>query len=243
MDEARRFLRYVVPGLVFQVQLLLCLMILLPVWTTKALSDLGGESSVAPALLALLASGGVGYLLSMIHHSLHWRSGGTTLDYRPLIARLRQTNRLVLINTSDFRAVSEDVVPDRFQAWVIVTAIWHERAKTSTMIRGADARATSMSDLTHSTGTAMVAIAGAWICTLGIALHVSTPTLDRWPVVRWCVMFHLALWMFWTCYGGYRRTSRATQALVEQILDDALSMENLRRGDAVQTRVWLQRPS
>ena len=72
MDEARRFLRYVTPGLVFAVQALLLLFIINPAWTTTQLLGQTKDAGAGLAVALFLASGGLGYLFSVVHHRLHW---------------------------------------------------------------------------------------------------------------------------------------------------------------------------
>jgi hypothetical protein len=66
--EARRFLRYVIPGLSFAVQALLLFFILDRCWTLVQIKDLIKESGVGVAVSLFLASGGFGYLFSVLHH-------------------------------------------------------------------------------------------------------------------------------------------------------------------------------
>jgi hypothetical protein len=71
MDEARRFLRYVTPGLTFAVQALLLLFIVNPHWTLDRIGELKKDAGAGLAFALFLASGGIGYLLSVVHHTLH----------------------------------------------------------------------------------------------------------------------------------------------------------------------------
>ena len=57
MDEARRFLRYVTPGLIFAVQALLLLFIINPAWTTTQLLRQTKDARVGLAVALFLASG------------------------------------------------------------------------------------------------------------------------------------------------------------------------------------------
>ena len=72
MDEARRFLRYVTPGLTFAVQALLLLFIVNPPWTLDRIGELKEDTGAGLAFALFLASGGLGYLFSVVHHRLHW---------------------------------------------------------------------------------------------------------------------------------------------------------------------------
>jgi hypothetical protein len=71
MDEARRFLRYVTPGLTFAVQALLLLFIVNPQWTLDRIGELKKDAGAGLAFALFLASGGIGYLISVVHHTLH----------------------------------------------------------------------------------------------------------------------------------------------------------------------------
>lgn len=72
MDEAKRFLRYVTPGLVFLTETLILLWLIEPNVTYTILKDLSKESGVGLAIATLLASGGVGFMFSVVHHHIHW---------------------------------------------------------------------------------------------------------------------------------------------------------------------------
>jgi hypothetical protein len=69
MDEARRFLRYVTPGLTFAVQALLLLFIVNPPWTLDRIGELKKDAGAGLAFALFLASGGIGYLLSCSPHA------------------------------------------------------------------------------------------------------------------------------------------------------------------------------
>src|SRR4051794_5580857 len=88
MDDARRFLRYVLPGTLFAVEVLLWFSFLHPLRMANFLDQLKQESGVAVALALLVASGGLGYLFSIIHHWLHWRRSEGTLDHQQVIRAL-----------------------------------------------------------------------------------------------------------------------------------------------------------
>lgn len=60
MDEARRFLRYVIPGVAFIVQTLLILWILIPDWTLDMIAKLRADTGIGIVIAALFGSGGLG---------------------------------------------------------------------------------------------------------------------------------------------------------------------------------------
>jgi hypothetical protein len=72
MDDARRFLRYVLPGLVFGIETLLWLFIVFPGWTQSQLLSVSAKDGIALAIGSVLASGAVGYVFATVHHWCHW---------------------------------------------------------------------------------------------------------------------------------------------------------------------------
>jgi hypothetical protein len=73
MDEARRFLRYVTPGLAFAVQMLLLFFVLDRTWTFDQIKSLSTNADVGAALGLFLTSGGLGYMFGVVHHCVHNR--------------------------------------------------------------------------------------------------------------------------------------------------------------------------
>lgn len=73
MDEARRFLRYVMPGLVYGVETLLLLWIANPQWTQYVVGSFINQDNAGTILGSLLlAFGALGYIFAAIHHVCHW---------------------------------------------------------------------------------------------------------------------------------------------------------------------------
>jgi hypothetical protein len=156
MDEARRFLWYVTPGLVFAVQALLLLFIVNPAWTTTQLFRQTKDAGAGLAAALFLASGGLGYLFSVIYHRLHWCTRLSTIDHTRVVNKLLDAGLLDL-QKLDKKAVQinrETDKIDRRAAWVIVTAVWKESLRNTSGIQSADACATGLTDIMHSAGTA-----------------------------------------------------------------------------------------
>ena len=237
MDEARRFLRYVTPGLSFVVQTILFLWILLPAETQNVIKELRNDSGIGIAFAALLASGGVGYLFSMIHHICHRLHG--PVDHSDLIDRLRRQDVLCLLDARSGKEIPKNDKPSRLDAWEMVAALWHERLGKNKTIKGADPRATSLSDLVHSTGTARVASALAWITALLIVYLKAECSLDACDRNRFILMNLIAFGLLCMHWYSYRKTGHAAQRVIEQILYDALVEESDSKKAPVQTRVVL----
>jgi len=164
LNDLRSFLRYLVPGITFMLELAL-------LWTLtgnsldwKALG--ASQSSIATAVGGLLASGGVGYLLGQAHHVLFWLFPFyAAYDSTPLLSRLQKQKRIEFCcqGCGDFL---NGHVPSRRESWQIVTAIWHSRIKTSRSLEGSTARADSLTDLMHGSGSAFVGCCLAAMLTL-----------------------------------------------------------------------------
>ena len=116
MDEARRFLRYVTPGLLFII--FLCLFLYLNnreifIDTAKMISN---ETDIGLPLALLIASGGMGFVFSILHHFLTWWIyapikcsvlNKLTMDYREALINAESQEQLTL------RSQQGDVVEAR----------------------------------------------------------------------------------------------------------------------------------
>ncbi len=67
MNETRRFLRYVIPGLVFLLEagLLLCLSDKSWIWLNSHEKLITNEKLIGSAITIFVASGGIGYILAI----------------------------------------------------------------------------------------------------------------------------------------------------------------------------------
>src|SRR5262249_43576760 len=144
---------------------------------------------------AVVASGAIGFLLSVIHHALvgwvyHYL--GLGFRYRRIIDSLKIKKHLQIRDLSDKELPIWRWLPGR--EWTLVTALWHERAESSPRIKGATPRAQSLADLAHSLGAAF---AGSMLA-LVLALLV-LGSLDQlrafWTVSLVLVFLHfLSYW-------------------------------------------------
>ena len=98
MDEARRFLRYITPGLTFLIEIISLLFIAQPSIMLEHTKTLGGNANLSLPFTALIASGGIGYIFSLIHHFLFWQIYAwrewTSLiyDHRDMLKALEKQN-------------------------------------------------------------------------------------------------------------------------------------------------------
>lgn len=227
MDEARRFLRYVTPGLVFITETLILLWIIEPDVTQTILKNFKNDASLGLVIATLLSSGGVGFIFSALHHWLHWRGQTGVIDHRQFVISLRAQGVIQLRNRNSGAILYEESDLTRFQAWSILTGLWHERlAEEDSLIKATDSRATSLTDLAHSFGTAKVGSLAAWLFTSLILFHNCTVSIEVWAVARFILGNILAAFFVYLYCIAYRTTGKAYQMFIEQVLYDELKREN-----------------
>jgi len=225
MDEAKRFLRYIIPGSIFIVESTLFLLILFPAWVLNLLGHFSKSEGLGLIIGTILASGALGFIFGAIHHRLSWlRNCG--IDHSQVILDLMMRGIIILRETRTGDSIALDRL-NRVDAWSISTALWHSRLKTSRKISGANARASSLTDLMHSTGTIMVACIVALIVTAYIASPCGIGTFDKRPesIANFLILGVIGLLLLYFHIYAYRRTLRLAQAVINEVLADALEQE------------------
>jgi hypothetical protein len=98
VDEARRFLRYIIPGAIFAFLTALWLYIVLLDWPSFKLLEFTDKEGIGGAIAALLASGALGYIFATVHHCLHWncpKYNQKVLDHSDMVNKLLKTQSLL----------------------------------------------------------------------------------------------------------------------------------------------------
>ncbi|MGD0497462.1 MAG: hypothetical protein ABSC23_03395 [Bryobacteraceae bacterium] len=233
MDDARRFLRFIGPGALFGVETAILLWVLRPDWLGAKLDDLRREEGLSFALAGLLASGALGFLFSVVHHELHWRSSkwSSVIDHSGVIRGLIQEGRMrvdVLDEDGHETVLSADLVT-RSSAWKILSGIWFG-SLDEPPVKAADAKVSSLSDLAHSSGTTCVASFFSLIFSLAVAANIGGFSLHIWPIVRFicaCSIGVLLTCLFW---WTYRRVGLLAQAVIEQVFLESLDRRDRAAG-------------
>src|SRR6185436_9309287 len=88
----RRFLRFVMPGLVFGTLTIIWVFIVLPQWTIAQIHALGAKDSVGVIVAGVLASGALGYIFATTHHWINWKFDGELLSHLPIVRHLSEKN-------------------------------------------------------------------------------------------------------------------------------------------------------
>jgi hypothetical protein len=222
MDDAQRFLRYLIPGTVFFIVTALGLFVFWPEWVLdfrQRLDSKSAESVLFIALGFIVTSGALGFLLSMVHHVLSWkfRFYGVAPNY---VKKVKEWHPLIserLTKSGETERVME--------AWMIVTKLWHERVKTDERIESANDRADRNSHLVHSVGACRVAVWAAVIA----SLVISANKLAEEPSVSHSGKLILAFGaavgvgiLFYVCETSYRQVLAQSSDFVLRVLEDAL---------------------
>lgn len=181
MDEARRFLRHVIPGLVFLLYVLGLLVVVDP-----AVAPVISEQTDAGAwlgLLVLLAAGAIGYSLGIIHHLMFSHVSGYGIDFSDVV-NSQEPWRLSVRDSLGRRLSPPFSLVD---SWVVVNSIWQRHFNNAKPV-SVERRAELLSDLVHGNGTVFVATILApptvllllWL--LSGYVYGSEFNSDRWTV-------------------------------------------------------------
>lgn len=230
MNDARQFLRYLVPGSLFFVQMALTLMALWPDWMIEKAEFYKGtadKNALAIAIGFLVTSGAIGFLMSMIHHALYWRFPRRygAVDYRAL---LRLLHRRGLISESPLPLAGSARSRPRsiLRAWIILTKLWHERLKSSAKISAANGRADSMANLVHSTGACRISLGAGVLTGLLISFDLyqtsPIPEITTHLVIALSCAFAAGILLV-TSHLSYRQTEFQASGFVKRVLISALS--------------------
>jgi len=127
-DDPRRFLRYVLPGLVFGIDLVFLLWLLRPELVGPRLVAVKKEAGLALVAGSVFASGGLGLIFSSIHHVIHWRQGTLFVDHRLHLERLVKAGILELPDVGKDKG-EQCAYIGRLTceaSWMVSVAIWNQ---------------------------------------------------------------------------------------------------------------------
>jgi hypothetical protein len=216
MDEARRFLRYVMPGLVYGIETLFWLFIVFPEWTQRLILDHAAKDLLGVALGSVLAAGALGYIFATVHHRCHWHLSidRGILDHSALINRLLAAG-LISIESNAKRV-------NRQEALEISLAHWYQPREHDNSIGDATyKKLDSMGDQAHALGTARVASFFAVVTALTFCFMIGTFSLNFESIVRFVLMLLLGIGVTYLFHDAYRRVGTISQAIYDRIFSDA----------------------
>ena len=226
MDETRRFLRQITPGIAFIVQVFVYWFLLDSSGAIKGAREVMKSGGLGGGVALLLASLGIGFLLSTIHHALYSRF---PIDYRKMLEGGVDAKLLRFRSPEghDLRWDRADVQPDLTKegAWRVVTRLWHQRSQSVQLIRDCVDRNKSLFDFMHGNGAALW---GAFLAPLvpAVGLSVVDGCLNCVSEAEaWCLV---AIWvpMLLAHLSGYCTTRKHAQSFLEGALLDGLYSNN-----------------
>jgi len=230
MDEARRFLRYVTPGIVFVIELAIYLILSQRAWTASQIQHLL-SINISVLIAFLLASGGIGFLLSVLYHTLSWCPRCPLLpapDHREMLQQAEHANYLEIILQG--QPETEEKLSKKLSkegAWRVLTAMWHERVEASDRIKDACRRTDSLADLVHGAGTAFVGsvlAAAIWLLAYLYICRTEPSSCKGW-YIGFLSALVVAVLLPIVHRGSFLRTREHFQGIIQITLFDELGHE------------------
>ena len=188
MEEARRFLRYTLPGLVFAVELAIYLYFTLGHASFMAQVGSLPGGGVGSGIGLFLLSGGLGYVFSLVHFALYWTlyRWWVARDYRPLLRALARRGWLAARRWDDGTEFDLDDLSLE-GGWRAHVAICLERKLCSKRMEGARGGFDRLGDFANGCGASFVGSAAAIVCYVFIAGSIGA-SANIWVVGVACAV-------------------------------------------------------
>ncbi|MCH8905180.1 MAG: hypothetical protein IIA45_14865 [Bacteroidetes bacterium] len=143
MKEFERYLRYVIPGLVF----IILLILFLALSNYDLLISKFNEVSFSKLIVILFSSGGIVYIFSTIYWT-YFRLR-FPLDHTKIIDDLDQWVTIV-----DTKGIDKKI-SNKQDAWSVLNTFWYWKQEK---LQAIDSKVDRMSDITHGLGTTFIAM-------------------------------------------------------------------------------------
>ncbi|MBW2741707.1 MAG: hypothetical protein JRE64_23335 [Deltaproteobacteria bacterium] len=217
MEEARRFLRYVIPGLLLFIEVSIYLFFSAHAQFISSLRKWGKD--LAFPVTIFLASGGVGFLLGVVYHSIYWTKGFRALavNHVPLIQDCVERGWLKLTHRGDGSKLDISKLTQS-GAWRVVTAYWHERRECSERIKAANARTDSLTDIMHGLGATFVGS----LFSIPLWIYIHKKIVCSYP--SW-FYYLLPLAFLFLNFVNYHRVVKDFRSVVDIIMSDDIKKE------------------
>jgi hypothetical protein len=221
-DEGRKFLRYLMPGLVYGVETLLFLYIVLPEFAVCMVANFRDKDGLGAIVGVFLASGGLGYIFAAVHHYVQWHSrfDKEILNHSRIIEKLRHKEKIPFDNEDLARldrADKADKRETRKIAESLSLALWYRLLKKEHKLgtNGID----QLRNQAHALGTARIASVFALVTTIGLSMWHGIPDVCHlFPAIRYVVMLILGVGTIWMFDNSYRRVALFAQKAYDETL-------------------------
>ena len=210
MNEAQRFIRCVLPGIASLMLFALYVFLSMPSKLDKLLTK--QDVDTAGVLALLLGSGGLGYVLNIVHHFLYhtcaYRRLGLAVDFHPTLCQAQEEGKLEFAD-ADGKVLDKEVVSNTgsIEAWALVTVAWHAGAKNQDAgaVDRTDKRLASLWDIFHASGAMLIGSLFAAIFGLYFYVWANVHTSGRFWVTG-----IIAIVVIVVMYANTRRLARMT---------------------------------
>lgn len=169
-DEARKFFRYVMPGILYMLLTIAFLALVdLPLAKTIIENFFDGKGGLGIVVATFFSSGGVGYLFASLHHFVFWRCSGfeNVFDHRELALELDRIGRISLSEIEREVIQSDDIYQARRVSQAAAMTLWYkEHTNQHPGKDGID----HLGNQAHALGTAAVSVFFAAITALIVAI-------------------------------------------------------------------------
>jgi hypothetical protein len=219
MEDARRFLRYVIPGLLFLIETFIYLILSSKTPIDKIMEDFikGSSNNLALPISIFILSGGIGFLLSIIYHFLYWTFPFRKLvvNYIPLIIDCVNNEWLQLKNRKDESNINISALT-QYGAWRAINAYLNGRKGYSERIKSGITRTDSLSDLLHGLGTSVI---GSLLAIVMWVYFLINLPCKFYPTI---FVILLSIAIFIIHYRNYRHVIKDFESIVGIIMTDEI---------------------
>ncbi|MBI5375522.1 MAG: hypothetical protein HZA77_08810 [Candidatus Schekmanbacteria bacterium] len=225
MEDARRFLRYVLPGLVFLIEVFSYLLISASTEFVKFLKDIAVNISFPISIF--LASGGIGFILGIFYRTLYKSRmfDSLVVNHHSQLSDSISRGWLKLQNRENKQEFKINEL-SRNGAWRIQAVIWHERRNSNEIIKSADSLTDRLGDISHGLGTALIGAIIAvpvWI----VAHYALTQNYNFVFYITLAISFLVVICNLINYIG----TVRDFESVVDIISTDLLKNEYIKNGN------------
>lgn len=220
MNETRRFLRFVIPGLVFLIEFSTYFLFSAQDKFLTILKNKEWMSGIAFPIAIFIVSGGIGFLLTIVFYAFYRIKFLRIFfgDYKPFIEDCIRRNWLSIKNRSDNSDYKIESL-SHSESWRIITAFWHERRESSERIKGASPRTDSLADITQGLGATI--IGSLLAACFWIYFHLKLTDIS----LPWFVLI-LAFLIILIHIINYYHVRKDLYSIVEIVMTDELKEES-----------------
>jgi len=216
MEEMKKFLRYVVPGLVFFVEFVGCIGVILLFTDSNFLHDLIlkiiNKETVGKSIGIFLLSGGLGaFFATLYHFSLSFSIlSFMNVDYSKLLEYCVENGKIKLISW-DRKDISYKCL-SRTGQWRVLSSFWFSMRSESDIFQKAERRSETLHDIAHGQGTQLVGSIFVFLSIVFFSFYYKGFSID----IRW---YSLPFFLVIIHFFGYFRIKHSIQTILGNIFE------------------------